>query len=261
MSTYWRLHCVDCDSAHEFQYSNHREEGVIELVSHAAALAAFAPAAQDLGLEGSLPIGTLAWGWFREHGTHRLVARSEWGQVLLGTPESYWCASCNKNVFDCSCRGDYFCPTCDSAGFKCDCLLKVLAPSAPAPPTDTSSDDVVELRDDRRRALRLAHQHTEDTQSCEEAVASLCKLLDRRAQVERILRKSLDEAQKANRLSMRERDEARAELAKLKYTPKKHLGIGATAYCGDVRTGDTYVDNPKEATCEQCLSAVDKRRR
>lgn len=75
------MYCVTCYDRHGFENANHHAEFMLELVDEAHAIAQFPELDQDF-VEIKTPYGRIRPAWFKEHASHDLVARSEYGKIL-----------------------------------------------------------------------------------------------------------------------------------------------------------------------------------
>lgn len=83
MSRHWDVYCADCDVGMGLR-GNHEDEGALAIAKDAAALASVPHLYVDLyETYGFYNEGNNVKGvaWFAEHADHRLVARSEYGDV------------------------------------------------------------------------------------------------------------------------------------------------------------------------------------
>lgn len=96
MSTDYHVFCVDCQSRHDFNDSNHQAPLMRRLIAHAPAIAALAPLLEATG--GDLSLGT-SYGqvdasWFAAHAGHELRVIDEYGKLDGGCVRRVRCPSC-----------------------------------------------------------------------------------------------------------------------------------------------------------------------
>lgn len=102
MSTDWDVWCLDCEKAHGFYDANHMSDLMIGLAKLGPALGAFAKTMREIGsIQGSDPSLPLQFDrlrvnfeWFEVHGSHRLIARDEYGRCFDECGEHYSYCEC-----------------------------------------------------------------------------------------------------------------------------------------------------------------------
>lgn len=101
MSEKWDIYCVDCDKEHDAGETNHMHMEIVKAVLHSNAIAGLADFANDVNYF-QLDIGRFAHlnpAWFAKHRGHKLVPRSEYGDID---------GKCNKRVECSTCGSDYY---------------------------------------------------------------------------------------------------------------------------------------------------------
>lgn len=82
MSNYKMVYCIDCDSIHNGVRINHGEQTIRALIRHKSAIASMHEAmCEDSFLDLTCIGEGIDTGWFKEHHTHHLTVRSEYGQI------------------------------------------------------------------------------------------------------------------------------------------------------------------------------------
>lgn len=103
MSTDWDVFCLDCGKECGISNANHADDGMLELIR-------FAPALQDLSkhehgwrIDVEIKVcGQLVFlDFFRIHGRHNLVPRSEYGEILASCAEPVHKTTCQNCVHKC----------------------------------------------------------------------------------------------------------------------------------------------------------------
>lgn len=94
MSCDWHIHCVTCKSTHRFDDANHRDEMMLDIIKHAAAIAGLAGlpeiAKHDIKLTTTY-YGDIDPTWFRDHLGHDLRPIDEYGGLATQCHEYVAC--------------------------------------------------------------------------------------------------------------------------------------------------------------------------
>lgn len=116
MTTYYDIHCIDCDSA----LGLYEGRGVEDLLPHLAAIGSLVEAAAanviELKVDCSPHGGAINAKWCREHASHRLRIRDEYG------------------CFDGDCYGWVKCDACGTSRVRCRLPVDHEGPCLPAVP-------------------------------------------------------------------------------------------------------------------------------
>ncbi len=103
MSTDWDVYCLDCEDEHGFYDANHQRDMMRSLATMGPQLAAFAPtmralktmqAYTDVALHLQHDRYPVDFDWFEKHGTHRLIARDEYGHNDDECGTYFKCGAC-----------------------------------------------------------------------------------------------------------------------------------------------------------------------
>ena len=108
MSCDWDVYCLDCESSHGFQDTNHEDKLMRELCKIGPSLARLREIwkpieklrnyAEPLITLNSNRYGyALSLEWWETHGNHRLVARDEYGRNDDECAEQFTCPKCKHS--------------------------------------------------------------------------------------------------------------------------------------------------------------------
>jgi hypothetical protein len=102
MSCDWNIFCLDCEETERFNDANHQVDLMRDIIKAAPGIAALAPYWKYLknhDVELNTHYGHINVEFFAKHATHRLVPRSEYGEID---------GTCAKDV-RCPCKRNHYC--------------------------------------------------------------------------------------------------------------------------------------------------------